>query len=56
MFGLPVPRDMDGRVLTEAFNVDSEPGQREVVYQEIDYEADRIERRISKCLEIPEPY
>ncbi|MFC1904402.1 alkaline phosphatase family protein [Chloroflexota bacterium] len=46
LFGLPVPRDMDGRVLTEIFKEDSEPEQREVAYQEVDYEAERIRRKV----------
>ena len=48
LFGLPIPEDMDGRVLTEIFEEDSEPGQREVVYQEIDYEAERIKRKVKE--------
>ena len=50
MFGLPVPKDMDGRVLTEIFKKESEPGQREVAYQEIDYEAERIRLKAKKKL------
>jgi predicted AlkP superfamily phosphohydrolase/phosphomutase len=46
MFGLPVPRDMDGRVLTEIFTEGSELGQREVAYEEVDHEAERIKRKI----------
>jgi len=34
MFGAPIPRDMDGRVLTEIFRADSEMAQREIVYEE----------------------
>jgi len=48
LFGLPVPRDMDGRVLTEIFKEDSEPGQREVVYQDVDHEAERIKRKVKE--------
>lgn len=48
MFGLPVPRDMDGRVLTEIFEENSEPGQREVAYQEVDHEAERIRRKVKE--------
>lgn len=33
MFGIPIPRDMDGRVLTEIFTDDSEMGGRRVVYE-----------------------
>ena len=46
MFGLPVPSDMDGRVLTEIFKKDGEPGQREVVYHKTDYGAERIKNRV----------
>lgn len=34
MYGVPIPRDMDGRVLTEIFREDSEMVQREIVYEE----------------------
>jgi len=44
--GLPVPKDMDGRVLNEILREDSEPGQREIEYQEVDYEAERVRTRI----------
>jgi predicted AlkP superfamily phosphohydrolase/phosphomutase len=35
MFGIPIPRDMDGRVLKEIFKDDSKLAGREVKYQEI---------------------
>ena len=35
VFRLAVLRDMDGRVLTEILEEDSEPGRREVMYQEV---------------------
>ena len=34
MYGVPIPRDIDGRVLTEIFREDSEMAQREIVYEE----------------------
>lgn len=34
MYGVPIPRDMDGRVLAEIFREDSEMAQREIVYEE----------------------
>jgi len=34
MFGVPIPHDIDGRVLTEIFREDSEMAQREIVYEE----------------------
>jgi len=48
MFGLPVPGDMDGRVLTEIFDEDSEPGRRKVVYRETDYEPQRIRHKVGE--------
>lgn len=48
MFGLPIPDDMDGKVLTEIFREDSEPRRREITYQQVDYEAERIKNRIMK--------
>lgn len=51
MFGLPVPADMDGRVLTEIFREDSEPAQRKVRYQEVDVERERLRSRIKKLKE-----
>jgi predicted AlkP superfamily phosphohydrolase/phosphomutase len=48
MFGLAVPKDIDGRVLTEIFKKESEPGQREVKYQKIDREAERVRHKIKE--------
>jgi predicted AlkP superfamily phosphohydrolase/phosphomutase len=48
MFGLAVPKDIDGRVLTEIFKKESEPGQREVKYQEIDREAERVRHKVKE--------
>ncbi|MFX0196614.1 MAG: alkaline phosphatase family protein [Candidatus Hodarchaeota archaeon] len=47
IFGLPVPEDMDGRVLKEMFEDGSEPGKREVKYRVWD-EKDRIRNKIRK--------
>lgn len=47
MFGIPVPEDMDGRVLKEIFRADSEAGRRDVVYQKID-EKGRIKDRVRR--------
>lgn len=33
LFGLPIPDDMDGKVLSEIFESDSEPGRRPIVYE-----------------------
>lgn len=45
--GLPVPEDMDGRVLTEIFRKDSKPAQRKVIYQRIDYVKERIRDKVN---------
>jgi predicted AlkP superfamily phosphohydrolase/phosphomutase len=47
MMGLPVPQDMDGRVLKELFRKDSEPAQRDVKYQQLDVERERVESKIT---------
>ena len=36
MLGVPVPGDVDGRVLTEIFKPESKAGERPVVYQRVD--------------------
>jgi len=51
MFGLPVPNDMDGRVLKEIFREGSEPAQRELKYQRVDVERERVKDRIRKLSE-----
>lgn len=52
MFGTPIPRDMDGRVLTEIFREDSEMAQREIVYEEdktkTENDRDALKNRIGK--------
>ena len=47
MMRLPVPKDMDGRVLKELFKEDSEAAQRQVKYQQLDVERDRVESKIT---------
>jgi len=47
IFGIPIPKDMDGRVLTEVFEEDSELARRPVVYQEVD-EHERVKKEIKK--------
>jgi len=37
IFGLPIPKDMDGRVLMEIFEPDSEPAKRQPVYVDPSY-------------------
>jgi hypothetical protein len=48
MMGLPVPQDMDGRILNALYKEESEPAQREVKYQQVDTERERLERKIAK--------
>lgn len=48
LFGLPIPKDMDGRVLKEIFREGSEPAQREVRYQTVDMEKEKVKDRIRK--------
>jgi len=47
LFGLPIPRDLDGRVVTEIFEEGSEPAARRVVYQEWD-ERRRIREKVRR--------
>jgi predicted AlkP superfamily phosphohydrolase/phosphomutase len=51
MFGLPVPTDMDGRIITEIFKKGSEPAEREIKYQAADTEKERIKDRIKRLKE-----
>lgn len=48
LFGLPIPEDMDGRVLKEIFRVGSEPAQRVVRYQLVDMEREKVKDQIKK--------
>lgn len=45
MFGLPIPKDMDGRVLKEIFEEGNEFAKREIRYQEVS-KREEIRRRI----------
>jgi predicted AlkP superfamily phosphohydrolase/phosphomutase len=47
LFGLPIPKEMDGRVLKEIFEEDSASAKREIEYQEIAERA-RIKERIKE--------
>jgi len=47
MFGLPVPDDIDGRVLSEIFKPDSEPVRRHVIYRTTGEEQE-VKDKISK--------
>jgi hypothetical protein len=48
MMGLPVPKDMDGRVLKEVFKEESEPAQRTVEYEEASPERKRVRDRVAR--------
>ena len=50
VFGLPIPRDMDGRVLKEIFEEGSELAKREITYQEAEAkdEKQRIKEKIKE--------
>lgn len=52
MFGVPIPRDMDGRVLIEIFHEDSEMAQREIIYEgektKAEKERDALKNKIGK--------
>jgi len=47
LFGLPLPTDVDGRVLSEIFEPSSDPGRRPVAY-EMAGEKDRVKGKIRK--------
>jgi len=47
IMGVPIPRDMDGRVLKEIFKEDSELAKRDISYQETS-EKERIRKEIKK--------
>ncbi len=48
LFGVPVPQDMDGRVLKEIFRDGSEPAQREVKYEPVDVERKKVREKIKE--------
>ena len=48
LMNIPVPDDMDGRVLMEIFREGSEPQQRKVRHQEIDMERERIRDKVKR--------
>lgn len=45
---LPVPDDLDGRVLTEIFREGSEPAQRAVEYEAAGTERQKVRERIAR--------
>jgi hypothetical protein len=48
LFNVPVPREMDGRVLKEIFREDSEPAKRQVLYQDLVTKEILIKKRIKE--------
>jgi len=48
LFGVPIPRDMDGRVLSEIFSDTSEAARRKVMYRQVEDERQEIRERILK--------
>jgi predicted AlkP superfamily phosphohydrolase/phosphomutase len=46
MYGIPIPGDMDGRVLKEMFKEGSDPYIRKIEYQEVDKEKELISSKI----------
>lgn len=51
MFGMPVPDDMDGRVLKEIFKENSEPARRKVKYQKVGREREKVREKIGRLRE-----
>ncbi|WXG40376.1 MAG: alkaline phosphatase family protein [Candidatus Freyarchaeum deiterrae] len=51
MFQVPIPRDMDGRVLAEIFRENSELAKKETVYRDVDTEKVLIKKKIEKLKE-----
>ncbi len=49
--GLPVPRDIDGKVLTEIFRERSAPAEKSVLYREGSGEIDKIKLKVKKLKE-----
>ncbi|MEM2145441.1 MAG: alkaline phosphatase family protein [Candidatus Jordarchaeaceae archaeon] len=52
MFYIPIPQDMDGRVLTEIFREGSELHQKEIEYQSVETEKILIKKKIAKLKEL----
>lgn len=50
-FGLPIARDIDGKVLTEIFRERSAPAERSVLYCESSGEIDKIKLKVKKLKE-----
>jgi predicted AlkP superfamily phosphohydrolase/phosphomutase len=48
IFGIPIPKDIDGRVLKEIFDKNSELATREIKYKEMDSEKKRLKEKIGE--------
>jgi len=46
LYGLPIPRDMDGRVLEEIFEEGSEMARRPIMYRDVESEKSKIREKI----------
>lgn len=51
LFGIPIPQDMDGKVLKEIFKPNSEPARREIKYHKVN-EKEQIKQRIAALKEM----
>ena len=51
ILGIPIPKDMDGRVLKKVFKENSEPAKREIKYQEVD-EKEIVKEKLKKLKEL----
>ena len=52
IFDIPIPKDMDGKVLKKIFKEDSEPAKREIEYQEEADEKEIVKEKIKKLKEV----
>jgi predicted AlkP superfamily phosphohydrolase/phosphomutase len=52
MFQVPIPKDIDGRVLNEIFREDSELTRKETVYRDMETEKALIKKKIRKLKEL----
>lgn len=52
MMGVAIPEDMDGKVLKEIFKDDSEIAKREVIYQKVEGERERIRQQLKKLKDV----
>ncbi|MCK4443728.1 MAG: alkaline phosphatase family protein, partial [Thermoplasmata archaeon] len=48
ILNIPIPEDMDGRVLVDVFEEECELASKQVTFDEVDAERDRIKKRLQK--------